>query len=130
MGWDRRAWMMLAATSGLISVLAGAFAAHGAADPVAKELLKTGASYQFMHALATVACAVFIDAGAHRARLAPGFFLGGTVLFSGSLYALAFGAPGWVGAATPLGGVMFLLGWAVLVWAAGDIDSIAGHPRD
>jgi len=76
MRWNRRAWMMLAAASGLMSVLVGAFAAHGIADATAQALLKTGASYQLMHALATIACAVFMQAGARRARLAPAFFLG------------------------------------------------------
>ena len=127
MRWDRRTWMGLAALSGLMSVLAGAFAAHGVSDPMARELLKTGASYQAIHALAAIACAVFIGAGARRARFAAVFFLTGTVLFSGSLYALAFGAPRWLGAATPIGGVLFLLGWAVLVWAAWSIDSISGR---
>ena len=89
MRWNRRAWMMLAAASGLMSVLVGAFAAHGIADATAQALLKTGASYQLMHALATIACAVFMQAGARRARIAPAFFLGGAVLFSGSLYALS-----------------------------------------
>jgi uncharacterized membrane protein YgdD (TMEM256/DUF423 family) len=129
MKWNRRAWMTLAAASGMVSVLVGAFAAHGIADATAQALLKTGANYQFMHALATIACAVFMQTGAGRARLAPAFFLGGTVLFSGSLYALALGAPRWVGAVTPVGGMLFLIGWAVLVWAARGIDPISADPR-
>ena len=121
MGWTRRTWMTLAALAGLGAVAFGAFAAHGAADPRAAELLKTGASYEFMHAMATIACAVFLQLGARRARHAPAFFLIGIVLFSGSLYALAFGAPRWMGLVTPLGGISFLIGWAVLVRAARDI---------
>lgn len=115
--------MTLAALMGLLSVAIGAFAAHGAA-PRAAELLKTGASYQFMHAMASLACATFMQVGARRARFCPAFFLGGIVLFSGSLYALAFGAPRWVGAITPIGGVSFLIGWAVLVWAARGVDPV------
>jgi uncharacterized membrane protein YgdD (TMEM256/DUF423 family) len=42
----------------------------------------------------------------------------GTLLFSGSLYALAFTGQRWLGAVTPMGGVAFLAGWALLVWAA------------
>ena len=118
----RRIWMQLAALSGFIAVAVGAFAAHGVIDPVAKELLKTGAQYGFMHSMATFACAIFIEIGAKRARFAPAFFLPGVVLFCGSLYALAFGAPRWIGAVTPLGGLLFLAGWATLVWAAMDID--------
>jgi uncharacterized membrane protein YgdD (TMEM256/DUF423 family) len=120
--WTRRTWMTLASISGFVAVAVGAFAAHGVSDPAAKELLKTGASYGFMHTLATFACAIFMQIGAKRARFAPALFLPGVVLFSGSLYALAFGAPRWMGAITPLGGLMFLGGWAVLAWAALEID--------
>jgi uncharacterized membrane protein YgdD (TMEM256/DUF423 family) len=114
--------MGLAAASALMSVAVGAFAAHGVGDPIAKDLLRTGAQYQFMHAMACIACALFIELGASRARLAPPLFLGGTVIFSGSLYAMALSAPRWLGAATPLGGLAFMAGWAVLVWAAWGID--------
>ena len=118
----RRTWMMLAALAGFVAVAVGAFAAHGVSDPAAKEWLKTGSTYAFMHAMATFACAVFLQLGARRARFAPALFLPGMVLFSGSLYALAFGAPRWVGAITPLGGLLFLAGWATLAWAALEID--------
>ena len=120
--WTRRNWMTLAAINGFIAVAVGAFAAHGVADPQAKDLLKTGSSYGFMHTMATLACATFIQVGARRARFAPAFFLGGVVLFSGSLYALALGAPRWIGAITPIGGLAFLTGWAVLAWAARGVD--------
>jgi uncharacterized membrane protein YgdD (TMEM256/DUF423 family) len=115
-------WMTLGALSGLLSVAMGAFAAHGISDPQAKEWLKTGASYEFMHAMASLACATFMQVGARRARFAPAFFLAGTVLFSGSLYALALGAPRAMGLATPIGGTLFLVGWAVLAWAARGVD--------
>lgn len=122
MGLSRRYWMMLAAAGGFVSIAVGAFAAHGVADPAHKEWLKTGAQYGFMHTMATFACATFMQVGARRARFAPAFFLPGVVLFSGSLYALAAGAPRWVGAITPLGGLLFLGGWLTLAWAARGID--------
>lgn len=122
MSWTRRSWMTLAAVSGFVAVAVGAFAAHGVSDPVAREWLKTGASYQFMHAMTTFACATFMNIGGLRARFAPAFFLGGSLLFSGSLYAMAAGAPRWLGAVTPLGGLCFLTGWAVLAWAARTVD--------
>ncbi|WP_374344826.1 DUF423 domain-containing protein [Phenylobacterium sp.] len=125
MAWTRRTWMTLAAVGGFIAVAVGAFAAHGVADPQAKEWLKTGAQYGFMHTMATFACATFMNIGAKRARLAPAFFLSGVVFFSGSLYAMAFGAPRWLGAITPIGGVLFLIGWAILAWAARDVDQPA-----
>ena len=120
--WTRRTWMTLAALGGFIAVAVGAFAAHGVTDPTAKDLLKTGATYGFMHTMATFACATFMQVGARRAWFAPAFFLSGVVLFSGSLYALAFGAPRWVGAITPLGGLLFLTGWLILAWAARGVD--------
>ena len=120
--WRRRTWMTLAVIGGFVAVAVGAFAAHGVSDPRASELLKTGASYNFMHCMATLACATFMQVGASRARYAPAFFLSGVVLFSGSLYALAFGAPRWLGLVTPVGGLLFLVGWSVLAWAARDVD--------
>ncbi|MCF8504061.1 MAG: DUF423 domain-containing protein [Caulobacter sp.] len=120
--WTRRTWMTLAAMSGFLAVAIGAFAAHGVTDPTAKDWLRTGATYQFMHTMATFACATFMNIGAKRARFAPAFFLGGTALFSGSLYAMALGAPRWLGMVTPLGGLCFLTGWAILAWSARDVD--------
>ena len=120
--WSRRNWLTLAAIGGFASVAFGAFAAHGVADPRAQELLRTGSLYGFIHCLATFASATFMQVGARRARFAPAFFLSGVALFSGSLYAMAFGAPRWVGAVTPIGGLCFLTGWAVLAWAARGVD--------
>lgn len=120
--WSRRNWMTLAALSGFLAVAMGAFAAHGIKDPKAAEWIKTGATYEFMHAMATFACATFMQVGAKRARMAPAFFLSGSVLFSGSLYAMALGAPRWMGAVTPFGGMLFLTGWLILAWSARGVD--------
>ena len=114
--------MTLGAVGGFVAVAVGAFAAHGVADPKAQEWLRTGSTYGFMHTMATFASATFMQVGARRARLAPAFFLSGVVLFSGSLYAMALGGPRWLGAVTPIGGVLFLIGWAVLAWAARGVD--------
>jgi len=118
MRWTVRVWATLAALSGLIAVAAGAFAAHGVTDPTARELLRTGSTYEFMHALASLACAGLAATAAPRARFAPAWFLAGTLLFSGSLYALAFGALRMAGIVTPFGGLAFMAGWGVLAWAA------------
>ena len=91
-------------------------------DARAQELVRTGSAYGFMHTMATFACATFMQVGARRARFAPAFFLSGVVLFSGSLYGLALGAPRWLGIVTPFGGLLFLTGWAVLAWAARGVD--------
>jgi uncharacterized membrane protein YgdD (TMEM256/DUF423 family) len=75
-----------------------------------------------MHSIATFACATFMQVGARRARFAPAFFHSGIVFFCGSLYAMALGGPSILGAVTPIGGVLFLIGWAVLAWAALSVD--------
>src|SRR5262249_38910430 len=73
----------------------------------AQELLRTGSLYGFVHVLATLAAGALTP----RARLAPALFLAGVLLFSGSLWAMALGAPRWLGAVTPFGGLAFLAGW-------------------
>ncbi|WP_333808457.1 DUF423 domain-containing protein [Phenylobacterium sp.] len=121
-GLPRRDWLALAALNAFVAIAMGAFAAHGISDPKAAEWLRTGAQYAFWHTMATFASAAFMGMGAPRARFAPAFFLTGSVIFSGSLYAMAFGAPRWLGAITPIGGVLFLIGWAWLAVSARDLD--------
>lgn len=118
----QKTWMSLAALGGFLAVAFGAFAAHGIGDPKAKEWMHTGATYAFMHTLAVFAAAFVESRGASRARFAPPLFLAGTVVFSGSLFAMALGAPRWFGAITPIGGTLFLAGWACLAWATRQID--------
>jgi uncharacterized membrane protein YgdD (TMEM256/DUF423 family) len=116
----------LAAISGFLAVAFGAFAAHGAKDARAVELLHTGSLYQMTHALAVFGWLALRQiskggAGAKTGVTTPALFLIGTVLFSGSLYALAFGAPRILGMVTPFGGLCFLAGWLLLAWRAGTI---------
>lgn len=114
-----RAYALAAALSGFFAVAIGAFGAHGLTDLRAKELVQTAAHYQFVHTLAALAALTFWRSwDAPRARFAPGLFFAGIALFCGSLYALALGAPSWLGMVTPLGGLSFLAGWLVLAWAA------------
>jgi uncharacterized membrane protein YgdD (TMEM256/DUF423 family) len=116
---EARIWLTLASLSGCMAVAAGAFGAHGMQDPRAKALLETGGHYQLMHALAVFASFVvwrLLDAGG--AAIAAWLFLAGGLIFSGSLYALALGAPRIMGAVTPIGGLLLLAGWLVLAWSA------------
>jgi uncharacterized membrane protein YgdD (TMEM256/DUF423 family) len=113
-----RTWMVLAALSGLMAVAAGAFGAHGVADPQAKSWLQTGAQYQLIHALAVFACVMLWRLGGTTAQIAAWLFLAGGLLFAGSLYLMALGAPRALGAVTPVGGVLLILGWAALAWTA------------
>ena len=111
----------LAALSGFLAVAFGAFAAHGAKDARAAELLHTGSLYQMTHALAVFGWLAVRKAGGKTGLTIPALFLIGALLFSGSLYALAFGAPRIVGMVTPFGGLCFLAGWLLLAWRAGTI---------
>lgn len=104
-----------AAALGFLGVAFGAFAAHGVDDPGPKAWMQLGAQYQLIHALAAL-IALFLPKPATGAAVA---FLSGAVLFGGSLYAIALGAPRMLGAVTPLGGLAFLAGWALLALAAG-----------
>jgi uncharacterized membrane protein YgdD (TMEM256/DUF423 family) len=97
----------VAALSAAVAIAAGAFGAHGAAEQ-AKEWLRTGASYQLLHAIAAIAVT----------RLDPRVswvLLGGAAIFALSLYAMALGAPRWLGAITPFGGAAMIGGW---LWLA------------
>jgi uncharacterized membrane protein YgdD (TMEM256/DUF423 family) len=107
--------LVLAGLSGLVAVAAGAFGAHGLTDPQARDWIKTGASYQLVHAVASLAV---LGLGLKRTGLVAGLFLGGGLVFGATLYAMALGAPHWLGAITPLGGLSLLGGWASLTWQA------------
>ncbi|MEW6389924.1 MAG: DUF423 domain-containing protein [Pseudomonadota bacterium] len=115
-GWTPRTWTGLAAVSGLLAVGFGAFAAHGVHDPKAVAWLHTGSQYQMSHALAVFAAFGLHRAGARGMGLVAGLFLFGTLVFAGSLYAMALGAPRILGAITPIGGLSFMIGWALLAW--------------
>lgn len=115
-------WLALfAALNGFVAVALGAFAAHAARrwlDPPAIELLRTGALYEMFHALAMLA-GVGVAPRLPRPRILLGSqiaFAMGIVLFSGSLYLLAFTGQSLWGAVTPLGGVAFLVGWLLMAW--------------
>jgi uncharacterized membrane protein YgdD (TMEM256/DUF423 family) len=103
--------LWLAALCGGLAVAFGAFAAHGVHDPRGAELLRTGAAYALVHAAAALATLT-------RAPAAALAFAVGGLVFSGSLYALAFGAPALTGAVTPIGGLFMILGWVLIAWTA------------
>lgn len=106
----------------LLAVMAGAFGAHGLRAQVsarALEVFQTAVTYQVYHALALVLVALLTAFGIHRRllTLAAGFFLAGILLFSGSLYLLVLTELSWPGPITPVGGVCFMVGWALVVAA-------------
>ena len=117
-----QALFALGAVSAAIAVGLGAFAAHALRSRLTADLLATfevGVRYQMYHALALLAVAWAAARWPSGAITAAGVaFVVGTLVFSGSLYVLVLTGQRWLGAVTPLGGVAFLAGWAVLAWAA------------
>jgi uncharacterized membrane protein YgdD (TMEM256/DUF423 family) len=117
-----RRFLTLGALSAFMAVAAGAFGAHALRMRLSADLLavfETGARYQMYHALALLATAWASTRLPGALTTAAGWcFVAGTVLFSGSLYALALTGVRAIGAVTPLGGVSFLAGWLCLALAA------------
>ncbi|MBI4535047.1 MAG: DUF423 domain-containing protein [Ignavibacteriae bacterium] len=121
-----RTFFAVGAVSAGIGVVAGAFGAHGLKDVLSAEMLdvfETAVRYQMYHAFGLMAVAWaahnFASTGSPLARLAGMCFVFGTVVFSGSLYAMSLTNLRWLGALTPLGGIAFIAGWfflAASVW--------------
>ena len=120
----RRGFLRLPLLAGaflaLVAVMAGAFGAHGLRNLVSErglEVFQTAVTYQMYHSIALVLLALLAAQGLSRKLLAwsAGFFLAGILLFSGSLYLLVLTDIRWIGPITPLGGLCFMVGWALLI---------------
>src|SRR3954468_604776 len=113
---------MGAAVAGFLGVAFGAFGAHALRSTLSPDMLaifETGVRYQMYHAFAAVVAAWAFARWQRRIFGVAGLlFLAGIVVFSGSLYALALTGTRWLGAVTPLGGLAFLAGWALLASGA------------
>ncbi|WP_341730491.1 MAG: DUF423 domain-containing protein [Microcoleus anatoxicus] len=119
-----RIFLATAALFGGLSVAGGAFASHALKDKLSDrslEIFETGARYQMYHALALLFVALILS----RAEASQTFFavsgwafIVGTLIFSGSLYALSLTNIKLLGAITPLGGVAYIVGWVCLAIAA------------
>lgn len=103
--------LRLAALLGFSAVALGAFGAHGLKNVLSENgtlaIWQTAVLYHLAHAVATLVVA-------RRQPLIPYVWTAGVVLFSGSLYILALTGTKWLGAITPFGGLLFLIGWALL----------------
>lgn len=119
----RKTIFRIASFSAMTAVALGAFGAHGLKSLVEPEQLDTfqiGVRYQFYHSFALLAIAVLLHIRKTSLLVyAAWFFTAGIVLFSGSLYLLAIrfwaGFEGaWLGPITPVGGLMFIIGWILL----------------
>jgi uncharacterized membrane protein YgdD (TMEM256/DUF423 family) len=108
-----------------LSVALGAFGAHGLkkiAAPETVAIYQTGVQYQMYHAIALLIVGILSERiFSSFIHYAGFFFLGGIVLFSGSLYLIVSmqtmnkEVPTAIGILTPVGGLLFILGWALLL---------------
>ena len=121
-------WMMTSgAVFSLLSVVLGAFAAHGLKAQISEHYLsvfQTGVHYQAIHGIGLLLCGLFAFQISRETK-APTFWLKltalsfsfGILFFSGSLYALAITQIKWFGPVTPLGGLFFIAGWCCFIIA-------------
>ncbi|ROH91803.1 DUF423 domain-containing protein [Stagnimonas aquatica] len=113
--------LLSGAIYGFLGVALGAFGAHGLRERLTPELLavwKTAVEYQFYHALALLLVGLLASQRPSIALTNAGIcFALGVLVFSGSLYTLALSGLRWLGAITPVGGLLLLAGWALLFWA-------------
>ncbi|TSA35170.1 MAG: DUF423 domain-containing protein [Opitutales bacterium] len=111
---------VLAGLLGATAVALGAFGAHGLKErlallPDAPGWWQTATFYLLIHAVALGA--IVLPPGGRLASWPVHCWGWGSIIFSGTLYAMALGAPRWLGAITPLGGLLLIVGWVLLAWA-------------
>ncbi|WP_204519019.1 DUF423 domain-containing protein [Brevibacillus fulvus] len=114
-----KTFLLLGSLNGFLAVALGAFAAHGLKSRLSDYLLgvfQTGVQYEMIHAIALILVAILSKWYPDSTYLvwAGWSFFAGIIFFSGSLYALALSNVRVLGAITPIGGVLFLLGWIML----------------
>lgn len=117
--------VFLGAIFGMLSVALGAFGAHGLKsmiDKIGENGLanwETAVRYQFFHALALIFVGLltpYLSSGIRTAVI--WCFVIGILIFSGTLYALVLSGMRWLGAITPIGGTLMIIGWLLLAVAA------------
>lgn len=114
-----RTFFALGALFAFLAVAAGAFGAHALEGRIPADRLavfETAARYQMYHGLALLAVAWATTQWPGGALHFAGYlFTAGILIFAGTLYAIAFGAPSWFGAITPIGGLCLLGGWVAVI---------------
>lgn len=116
-------WLVLiGCVSAGLGVAAGAFGAHMLKDLLEPNMLAvydTATRYQMYHAFGLVLSGLVVRVGRDGGAVKAGWlFLAGTLLFSGSLYGVSLLGIRWLGAVTPAGGLLFIVGWVLLGWRA------------
>jgi uncharacterized membrane protein YgdD (TMEM256/DUF423 family) len=109
----------------LLGVVLGAFGAHALQQALTVKQLasyQTGVLYQQLHSLALILVGIvaLVTPASRWLPRAAVLFGVGIIFFSGSIYAMAFGAPRWFGMVAPVGGVSFMLAWLSLALHAGE----------
>ena len=115
-------FLFYAAVNGFLVVALGAFGAHALEDRINVVLLEvyhTAVQYQMFHTLAFLAIHLLAreQPGSFKPVLTARLFIAGITFFSGSLYLLAITSVTWLGAITPIGGILLLAGWFQLARA-------------
>jgi uncharacterized membrane protein YgdD (TMEM256/DUF423 family) len=114
-------WLAAGALGAALAVSAGAFGAHALRarlDERALALWSTASQYLMYGSLVLLAVGLAVRAGLPSAARAGWPLLVGTVVFSGTVGALALGGPRWLGAVTPVGGTLMIAGLLLFAWAA------------
>ena len=119
--------IITASLLGMLAVITGAFGAHGLKALISAQQLEvwhTAVQYQFYHVFALLFLSTFARPNSRMVKASFYLFAFGIILFSGSLYLLAcrdllrWGWLSIMGPITPLGGLLFILGWLMLALAA------------
>jgi uncharacterized membrane protein YgdD (TMEM256/DUF423 family) len=113
--------LIIGSLCGALAVTLGAFGAHGLKNRVDTALLQTwntACEYHFYHALAILLVGILAKQfGGALINTAGWFLVAGSTIFSGSLYLLVLTNTRWLGAITPIGGMLLIIGWLTLAWA-------------
>jgi uncharacterized membrane protein YgdD (TMEM256/DUF423 family) len=116
-------WTQVAAISGTLAVVAGAFGAHGLKARVGPEQLDawaTAAHYHLLHSVVLLALALFARSTGRSITLPASLLTAGMVLFSGSIYLLVLTKMRWLGPVTPVGGMLLIFGWLSMLRVGGE----------
>jgi uncharacterized membrane protein YgdD (TMEM256/DUF423 family) len=124
--------LLIGALLGALAVTCGAFGAHfmpeflkaqGRSDELVLKRLgdwEVASRYLMYHALAVIACGLLASFRPSRSlNIAVWFFILGTAIFSGMLYALVLSEQTFLGRIVPIGGLLMIFGWITLAWAGG-----------
>jgi len=129
----RKLTLQIAALLGALSVIIGAFGAHGLHDLLIEnnrlDVFEKAVMYQCYHSLALLLVAILMRSNESRyLNWSAGLFVFGVFIFSGSLYALSVTNFTIFGAITPIGGILFILGWlALFLFANSEQHTVTGN---